>query len=302
MNTRMGLVLMALLLAATAFAQGFWQKKAPGAWTSRECEMLLTDSPWAKSRTIGDVLIEDLEKAGSIEGREGRPWITYTARFWSATPVRQAFVRQRQLSKDFHIPASGAEADRGRTERPHSQHGISLTGSSWRSIYATNVDSYRRDLARYWQTRPAAIWSMDTFLITGRGRIPPLDVQVVPGEGGQFATSFPPNGQWAAGRQPERQEHFPRVCPPGHRRAADRTHTFQLQGEGNDGGQRNRLLTTGTHIISLDTGKRLIRRNRLPYNGREVFTSIDSGSRLRRFVKGTGFNATMAAVPTSMAL
>jgi hypothetical protein len=190
MNTRVGLVLMALLLAATAFAQGFWQKKAPGAWTLRECAMLLTDSPWAKSRTIGDVLIEDLEKAGSIEGREDRPWITYAARFWSATPMRQAFVRQRQLSKDFNILPP--EQKRSVAERNDIILGMEFPDRIVLAVdYATNVDSYRRDLARYWQTRPASAWSMDTFLITGRGRIPPLDVRVVQGEGGQFALHFP---------------------------------------------------------------------------------------------------------------
>ena len=196
MRTRIRLVPFALLLTATGFAQGFWQKKAPGDWTLRECEKLLTDSPWAKSRTIGDVLIEDLEKAGSIDGREGHPWIAYTARFWSAPPVRQAFVRQRQLSKDFL--ALLPEQKRSVTE---GNDRILSTEFPDRIVllvaYATNVDSYRRDLARFWQTRPAAIWSMDTFLITGRGRIPPLEVQVVPGEGGQFELHFPrtANGQ-----------------------------------------------------------------------------------------------------------
>jgi hypothetical protein len=190
MSTRIGLVLLALLLTASGFAQGFWQKKAPGDWTSRECEMLLTDSPWAKSRTIGDVLIEDMEKAASIEGREGHPWIVYTARFWSARPLRQASVRQRQLSKDFI--ALPPEQKRIVAERNDRILNMEFPGRIVVVVvYATNVDSYKRDLARFWQTRPVAIWSMDTFLITARGRIPPLDVQVVPGEGGQFELHFP---------------------------------------------------------------------------------------------------------------
>jgi hypothetical protein len=190
MSMRIGLVLSALLLTATGFAQGFWQKKAPGDWTSRECEMLLADSPWAKSRTIGSVLIEDIEKAGSIDGREGYPWIAYTARFWSARPVRLASVRQRQLSKDFI--ALPQEQKRSVAERNERLLNMEFPGRSVVVVvYATNVDAYRRDLARFWQTRPAATWSMDTFLITGRGRIPPLDVQVIPGEGGQFEIHFP---------------------------------------------------------------------------------------------------------------
>jgi len=190
MSARIGIMLLALSLTATGFAQGFWQKKAPGTWTPRECELLFLDSPWAKSRTIGDVLIEDLEKAGSIEGREGRPWITYTARFWSALPVRQAFVRLRQLSKDFSsLPP---EQQRNVGERNDRILGLEFPDRIVLAVdYSTNVDSYRRDLARYWQTRPTSAWSMDTFLNTGRGRIAPLDVQVLMGEGGVFALHFP---------------------------------------------------------------------------------------------------------------
>lgn len=190
MRTRIIHVPLALLLTASVFAQGFWQKKTPEKWTQGECEKLLTDSPWAKNRTIGNVIIEDLEKAGSIDGRESQPWITYRARFWSALPVRQAFVRLRQFSKDFI--ALPPEQKRSVVE----QNDRILSAEFPDRIvilvaYATNVDSYRRDLARFWQTRPPAIWSMDTFLVTGRGRIPPLAVQVVPGEGGQFELHFP---------------------------------------------------------------------------------------------------------------
>jgi hypothetical protein len=101
MSMSIRLVALVLLLTSAGFAQGFWQKKAPGEWSPKECEKVLTDSPWAKSRTIGDVMIEEIGKPESVDGREGHPWVAYTARFWSALPVRQALVRQLQLTKDF---------------------------------------------------------------------------------------------------------------------------------------------------------------------------------------------------------
>jgi hypothetical protein len=190
MSTRIALVLLALLPAVAGFAQGFWQKKAPGQWSARECESLLTDSPWAKSRILGDVLIEDLEKPGSIEGREGHPWISYTARFWSAQPVRQAYVRQLRLSKDFLalLPERKQTAEESHQRLLNTEFSDRIV---LMIVCTTNFDAYKRDLIRYWQTRPGALWAMDTFLITSKGRIPPLAVGVVPGEGGQFELHFP---------------------------------------------------------------------------------------------------------------
>jgi len=190
MSTRVALVPLVLLLTSVGFAQGFWQKKAPGEWSAQECEKLLTDSPWAKSRTVGDVLIEEIGKPASVDGREGHPWIAYAARFWSARPVRQAFVRQLQLAKGF-ISLSpeqklSIEEQNDRILSMEFPDRIVLT-----VVCSTNVESYKRDLVRFWQTRPAALWTMDTFLITGKGRIPPLGVGVAPGAGGQFELHFP---------------------------------------------------------------------------------------------------------------
>jgi hypothetical protein len=184
------IVALALSLASAGFVQGFWQKKKPEEWSARECEKLLVDSPWAKSRTFGNVLIEQIGDPSSVEGREGNPWIAYTARFWSARPVREAFVRQLRLAKEFRsLPpekkTSAEEAHARILAEEFSDRIVVMI------VYSTNVESYRRDLARHWQTRPAALWVMDTFLISGFGRIPPLGVRVVPGEGGQFELLFP---------------------------------------------------------------------------------------------------------------
>ena len=116
--------------------------------------------------------------------------MSYSARFWSARPVRQAYVRQLQSARDFiSLPPDqklSIEAQNERMLRAEYPDRIVLV-----VICATNVDSYKRDLIRYWQTRPPAQWAMDTFLLTGKGRIKPLGVAVAPGAGDQLELNFP---------------------------------------------------------------------------------------------------------------
>jgi hypothetical protein len=190
MRTRICMIPLILLLTSAGFAQSFWQKKTPQEWSVRECEKLLTDSPWAKSKTIGDVLIEDLEKSASVDGREGNPWVTYTARFWSALPVRQAFVRQTQASREFLSLAP--EQKRSVDEQNSRVLGAEFPDHIVLIVtIASNVESYKRDLLRVWQARPASQWAMDTFLMAGKNRVPPLDVRVATEVGMQLQIRFP---------------------------------------------------------------------------------------------------------------
>ncbi len=183
-------VTLFLWCTVSAFAQGFWEKKPVSEWSPRECQKLLTDSPWAKSRVLGDVLIEQIGDPSSVDGREGNPWLSYAAKFWSARPVRQAYVRQLRLAKDFQaLPQEQKQKIEEQNERmlsaEYSDRIVLVVG------FSTNVESYRRDLIRYWQTRPSAIWATDTFLLAGKGRISPLGVAVAPGVGDQLELTFP---------------------------------------------------------------------------------------------------------------
>ncbi len=181
---------VSLSISAAAFAQNFWVKKTPAEWSLRECEKLLSDSPWAKNRTVGDVLIEEIGNPASVDGRESHPWIQYTARFWSARPMRQAYVRQVLLARDF--AALSPERRQSVEEQNERILGLKFPDRIVLMVVcATNIPSYKRDLAQHWQTRPQSQWTMDTFLITGKGRIPPLGVMAAPGEGAQLELHFP---------------------------------------------------------------------------------------------------------------
>ena len=94
-------ILIAAVLPSTLVAEGFWVKKAYQEWSARECEKILNDSPWAKSRTMTAVFVQPQGQPSVVPGRDSIPQITYVARLWSALPVRQAAVRRMQLDPEF---------------------------------------------------------------------------------------------------------------------------------------------------------------------------------------------------------
>jgi hypothetical protein len=177
-------------------AQGFWIKKEFQKWSAKECSKLLSDSPWAKSRTIAEVLIQPLGEPGAVPGRDEAPQITYIGRLWSAVPIRQAAVRLAQLS-----PAYSKLAPQERQAMETRQ--ASLLAEKFpdsivvRVEYSTTVPAYQADLAQYWQSRPADLWKQDMYLNAASGRHTPVDVRVAGGDGGVFELIFPreANGQ-----------------------------------------------------------------------------------------------------------
>ena len=81
-------ILIAAVFPSTLVAEGFWVKKAYQEWSARECEKILNDSPWAKSRTMTAVFVQPQGQPSVVPGRDSIPQITYVARLWSALPVR----------------------------------------------------------------------------------------------------------------------------------------------------------------------------------------------------------------------
>jgi hypothetical protein len=94
------LCLVLLLVAAPAAAQEFWAKKPYQQWSRKESLEILTDSPWAQTE---DLLKEGSAYGDSLQARlrvQNDPFpslLATSVRLRSALPVRQAFVRQRQL-------------------------------------------------------------------------------------------------------------------------------------------------------------------------------------------------------------
>ena len=99
----MPIVLVAFLLLCSFVvpadaAEPFWDTKSHTEWTDEEVEKMLKDSPWAITKTIAQGAI-----IHGVGGRTGRgvnvkrsrhpKTITFTVRWQSAFPVKQAFSR-----------------------------------------------------------------------------------------------------------------------------------------------------------------------------------------------------------------
>lgn len=79
----------ALLLASsswTEMVQGSWAKKDWTVWSVDDCNKILSSSPWAKTVTVW----QDIPLSDSITTKAP---VSYTVRFESALPVREARAR-----------------------------------------------------------------------------------------------------------------------------------------------------------------------------------------------------------------
>jgi hypothetical protein len=102
-------VLLSLALLSTSFAQK--DKKPWTEWSQKEAEKILNDSAWGRMQTDTDTdemffrpTADSVRAPNSVERRvEGATNqstnVTYGIRFFSARPVRQAFMRMIQLQQ-----------------------------------------------------------------------------------------------------------------------------------------------------------------------------------------------------------
>src|SRR6266581_7725806 len=108
-------VAIAALLAAAAFAQK--QAKPWKDWNKKEAEKILNDSAWTRSQTESQSSqSSDVStNFGDTRGREeavrsntsgGGSGLTFHVRFFTARPVRQAYVRMLELAETPPEPAA----------------------------------------------------------------------------------------------------------------------------------------------------------------------------------------------------
>lgn len=101
----LAVVLMALVLFVLPFfAQSGWQTKPPADWTLADSRDLLSDSPWAQSRTMAR------RDINLIPGTSVDPG-SVTCRLRSALPVRLAMVRLRQIAAKYDKMGPTQKAD-----------------------------------------------------------------------------------------------------------------------------------------------------------------------------------------------
>ena len=117
MKKRLPIALMLLLLAVVAFETATGQKQTQSwkEWTRKDAEKILNDSPWAHLQVdtdLSEMFFQPTTDARTSGGRapnansrleqgatNQETSMKYGIRFFSARPVRQAFIRMIQLQK-----------------------------------------------------------------------------------------------------------------------------------------------------------------------------------------------------------
>src|SRR2546421_7652298 len=121
MNRGLTVVVVAALLTVAAFAQK--QSNSWKEWAKKDAEKILNDSGWSRAQTeransqSGDLPTN----FGDTRGREdanrnpatggGSAGVTFHVRFFSARPVRQAYVRMLELDETPREPAAVEKMD-----------------------------------------------------------------------------------------------------------------------------------------------------------------------------------------------
>jgi hypothetical protein len=156
--------LIALVVAVVAVAAGhFWTDKPYTDWSKREANKMLTDSPWAKTQTY------TVKIPGQGTGIAGEKEIfdKFVVRFYSALPVRQAFVRTAEFNQksgkmsEEQEQAFAKQTDRMLTAKYPDHIILSM-------YFESNAQGRNLDITRYLWTRPKEAFKNTIFLITDR--------------------------------------------------------------------------------------------------------------------------------------
>ena len=183
-------VISIFLFAGVAMAKDFWETKIFVQWSQKECQKLLTDSPWAKELNLtGSSIIGSSGSAAATDGQA--PYIKYKIQIRSADPIRQAFVRQAQINNKYDsLPDDQKRAfDQGMESfllGPPSEVVVIHV-----SFEANNRD-YIRDLNRHWEMQTADMLKNSIFLSASKGEKVSI-AQFIPGDSSsqEFQLVFP---------------------------------------------------------------------------------------------------------------
>lgn len=99
-------ILLSLFVATSLSAQEFWDEPFE-KWNAKYVNRMISDSPWSQNQTLSTAL------SGKDSGLQGEKEIynKFTVRFFSALPVRQAYVRMMQLLNKYDEMAAEQRAE-----------------------------------------------------------------------------------------------------------------------------------------------------------------------------------------------
>src|SRR5512135_124868 len=101
-------LILALLIAVPLFAAKFWETKDFTTWSDKECNEILSKSPWAYSNSFGEVPPIGDQTAGIDRRTTGMPdpsfgeaesTQVFEFRLLTAKPIRMALARMQLLQK-----------------------------------------------------------------------------------------------------------------------------------------------------------------------------------------------------------
>jgi hypothetical protein len=193
-------LLFSILLSAPGLllaSKDYWEQPFE-KWKREDVVRMLNDSPWAQNTTFNQV-------AGGSAGQAGEKELYYrfTVRFFSARPVREAYVRMSRLMNKYDdmAPEQRQEFD------ARFQRALNLDVADRVIIaveYATNDQNVVRDLRTFFETARTDMLKQQVYLISQRlGRVdlkeyfPPS----ADGTGAKFVFPRTVNGQPVFGPQ-----------------------------------------------------------------------------------------------------
>lgn len=174
------------LFAGVATAKDFWDTKAFDQWTQKECQKMLTDSPWVKELNLTGMNYTGADTAAATDSQA--PYIKYNVQLRSAAPVRQAVVCQARIAQKYDsLPAAEKQAFDQRMES------FLLGGSSDQVVVYVSVESNNRDrvrsLMQHWEFQTTELLRNSVYLSTPKGKKIQIS-QFIPGATGSLEFQF----------------------------------------------------------------------------------------------------------------
>ena len=177
------LSVLALLIAVPLFAAKFWETKDFTTWSEKECNEIITKSPWAYSNSFGEVPPIGQQTAG-IEERsrglgdpnfgEAESTQVFEFRLMTAKPVRMAFARMQLLQKP-NDPALTEQVMKYVNTAPEKEIVIQI---SYRSV--PTGSSAVQDIHRYFLGANLADFRASTSLASDKSGIVPIAAYLPP--------------------------------------------------------------------------------------------------------------------------
>jgi len=203
-----------LLTGASLYAgDSFWPKKDYHQWSMKECQLLLSRSPWSQPEGIVEVVIDPIRQGDAppprrsganpgvsqsttitpdetSSGRASNNQINYVVQFRSAPPIRKAVVRTALIN----VKVDEQPPDKKKAYQDQAEEFVSAQFPDAVLVhvsYSSNVARYDRELANFWQHQTLDTIRNSFFLIGARGRVAPVAFEVHPGAEREFEVTFP---------------------------------------------------------------------------------------------------------------